>query len=1092
MHEAERPHRLLRASAGTGKTYQLVEAYVAQVLEHGLRPSQIVAITFTRKAAAELRGRIRKRLLAANVPPTLLSELTHAPISNFHGLALQLLRGFGPTAGFGAATEILGEAGDDLLLFLQACEDAWFGGDPEVGRAVQELASYLGVDWDLPAALWQAIGRAREDGQPIDRHLLGTYATATVRAAVHAELMGVRANLTAAHAAQTGRGKEKIAAFLASPMPAADASLPHWAAAWRQAGACLDRRGNLRLVFSEDDQALFTDGLLQVRAENICEQAAGHLGLLLETAWTAYQAMKARRRLFDFGDLVERLVHVLERDAAAHEGLRERYRAVLVDEAQDTNRLQRRMVHLLSGLAGPAAETTPAAHLFVVGDWKQSIYTFRGADPQSFGLFADDLRARGGVEGTLAVSRRSTPALVDGINHLGVHVFGDAYEPLAPLVASPDAGDRAATDPAPAAAPAMHWCTLPAAAPEDTPAYAALSEHACVARLIAARLETGLVPGDFAVLLATMTQAPLFARALADHGIPAVLGGGGGLYEQIEIIDMVALLAWLCDPLDRLSAAIALRSPLFGVSDSGLLALFAGQDDGLTHLRAGAWPAGRAAQHADEALLTRLAGVLPTLVGAAQTLGPAACLEHLDATLDIRAVYLSLEGGEQRVANLNRFTELAARAEQNGISPRQFVRQQLERLRRGHAEPLTPVPAAARRAVTISSVHQSKGLQYAVVVLANLDRKGRGDTAAVRYHREHGLVFRPRVDGDNLKTARWQRAQAADTEVAVGELRRLLYVAVTRAEREVLFVGAAKLGRDGFARFLGPWAETARQAGVLHAEPVPPPIFHAAATRGAPLAATPAAVWLEATTTTLPAGTHFELTVTQLETLANPVASGSLEQAAHWQARAALAHPDRDPPLDPLQRGRLAHAVLAAVERRIEQPSVAVFIAAELRQAGYDPADPRLLGVQADLLHFLESPLGRLILKLDPAQRRHELPFQLAVAASPYRVTLHGQIDLLYWDNEGPVVVDFKHAHAATTDLGPYETQLNAYALATAKLCQVGGDPIRTRLVFLRDRDRPVEHLVTPALRLRVEKQISAAAALLAQGSRGAPLPRSL
>src|SRR6476619_4885813 len=102
-------HRLLRASAGPGKTYQLVEAYVSLVLHEGLRPGEIVAITFTRKAAQELQQRIRDRLRKAGVAPALLTELSRAPISNFHGLALQQLRAFGFEAGFSEATQVLAD-----------------------------------------------------------------------------------------------------------------------------------------------------------------------------------------------------------------------------------------------------------------------------------------------------------------------------------------------------------------------------------------------------------------------------------------------------------------------------------------------------------------------------------------------------------------------------------------------------------------------------------------------------------------------------------------------------------------------------------------------------------------------------------------------------------------------------------------------------------------------------------------------------------------------------------------------------------------------------------------------------------------------
>ena len=1043
-------YHLLRASAGTGKTYQLVEAYVALVLEHNLRPSQIVTITFTRKAAAELRGRLRRRLTSAGVAPALLSELAHAPISNFHGLALQLLRQFGPAAGFGAGSTVLGEPGADAQLFWQACEDAWFGGTQATAEALTRAAHFLGVDWDLPAALWQAIGRAREDGQPINRQLLGAYSPQAVQTALHQQLLALRQRLDDATAAQTGVTRDKLNAFLAVAAPSLPQAVEAWTHTWRQAFGHLDRRGALGRIYSEDDKLLLTERLPEVQAETLCAQLVDDMGTLLEAAWQQYEAVKTRERALDFADLVERLVHALGTQPALHTQVRERFAAVLVDEAQDTNLLQRHMVHLLAGLSGPVTEVP--ARLLVVGDWKQSIYTFRGADPQSFALFADDLKSRGGSEATLSVSRRSRAALVAGINHVGTHVFAETYEPLAPLPS--DEPDISAEAPA----PAMHWYDV------DT----SVQEPRAVAQIIAARLQKGAAPGDFALLLATMSQAPLFARALSDYGVPVVLGGGGDLYQQTEIVDLVALLAWLCHPWDRLSAAIALRSPLVGLSDSALMHVL--HDTHLYALRRGALSPVTGGLPEDNAMLAHVNALIAQLVRAVQSAGPGALVEQVEALLDMRAVYLALDGGEQRVANLQRFIDMANQAEFAGVTTKQFVRQQVSRMQRGHAEPLMPVSLAERHAVTISSVHQSKGLQYPVVLLANLDRRGRNDVAAVRYGRQHGLVFRPRGASDGVKTARWRDTHEADQRVARDELRRLLYVAVTRAEQQVLFVGpkAASMAKAGFGQLVGSWVESACAAGVLQRQLVPDiePGARASTSAEAALPADAAlraadALWQQMAQTTVAPGTHFAITVTELERAVLPATSA---ERVGGLPRASAAAPAI---LNPLDRGRLAHAVLAGLERRVTHASSVSFVASELQRAGFDPEHADLQELTADVLSFLESPLGAAVTRLDASARRHELPFQLGLAVEPYHVTLHGQIDLLFWDSEGPVVVDFKHARADPGSLAAYELQLSAYALAVAKMCQISG-PIRTRLVFLRDRGRPHDHIVTADMRAAV------------------------
>ena len=1045
-------HQLLRASAGTGKTYRLVEAYAAQVMQGGLRPGEIIGITFTRKAALELKLRIRERLKKAGAAPALLTELGRAPLSNFHGLALQMLRTWGVQAGFTPATEVLGDAGADRALFVQACEDAWFGGTPEAAQAVQRLAPHVTVDLQLPDALWEVIGRAREDGRSIDAALVGTYDGPAAQAAGHAQLLALRQQLSGA--VVTGKGKDKLALFLAAPLPAADAPLDSWTAQWRAALGHLDRRGTLGKVFSEDDQKMIETALEGARAEQVCHALAPALGALLQDAWQAYGAAKLQRQAMDFADIIERVVQVLETRPHLHTAVRERFRAVLVDEAQDTNRLQRHLIDLLAGLRGPAAETTRPAQLFVVGDWKQSIYTFRGANPQSFNQFAADLRQRGGTEETLSVSRRSTPAVVRSVNHLGDALFGVQYEALAPLHADPTPG-----------APGMTWCVLPEAGPEVSTAW---HEAQGVAAQVRARLEEGAHPGDFAVLMATMTCAPLVARALADRGVPAVLGGGGGLYEQSEVVDVLALLTWLCERRARLAAAVALRAPLIGISDASLLAVAARGAQGLESLWRGQMP--EASLHpADAGALQSVAAHMPTWVRLARGDSAVAVLEALDGVLHLRAVTLAQPNGEQRLANLHRLFALARAAEGQPVA--RFVRQQNERMRQGHAEPIVPLPAAERRAVTLSSVHQSKGLQYPVVVLAGVARKGRNDTASLRYSREHGLVMRPRVGHESLKTARWRSSAEAEAEAQAQEMRRLLYVAITRAQREILVVAPEPdtVGKDGFSRLLAPWAAPAVQAGVLHlargeAPPLPPwqPI---------PESAQP----LLALDNRAPAGTHFEITVTQL---------------AHWEAESAqpaAPHADAPPPstawrpqapdpgaLDPMTRGSLAHAVLAALERHAEAPDTDAFIVNELRRAGYDPNDPALTEVRADLRAFLGSRLGAALLRLPAESRRPELPFALPVAAAPYTACLRGKLDLLVWDAEGPVIVDYKHARQNDAHLAPYLAQLEAYAWAVMQLCQVR-TPVRTRLVFLRDHAAtPLQHVVTPEMAASLQTRLQA------------------
>jgi ATP-dependent exoDNAse (exonuclease V) beta subunit len=210
-----------------------------------------------------------------------------------------------------------------------------------------------------------------------------------------------------------------------------------------------------------------------------------------------------------------------------------------------------------------------------------------------------------------------------------------------------------------------------------------------------------------------------------------------------------------------------------------------------------------------------------------------------------------------------------------------------------------------------------------------------------------------------------------------------------------------------------------------------------------------------------PAGSVFALAVTDLEIARDTAAAQAVR-------RPRARQPVDDASLDPLTRGRLSHMVLAALHRLPNHARSEHFVDAELRLCGYDPEDPRLAQTRIDLAAFLQSPLGKSVAQLDPSARRHELPFLLRFDIAPHIATVSGQIDLVYWHDDAPVILDYKHAHAADTPANAYTTQLDAYAYAVAELCAYDG-PIRTQLVFLKDphtsKVKVRERTVTAAMR---------------------------
>lgn len=1044
------PSLLLRASAGTGKTHALVETYVSLVNDQGLRPREIVAITFTKKAAAELRIRIAKRLrseLVAKQPgktTDLLTELVNAPIGNFHTLALQLLKSFGRKSPLPDEVKLLGDQGSDALVFLNACEDAWFGGDNVTQKALQTLAPYFRVDSELPLGLWETLSRCREDGAwpGSSRSLLGHYQPDTAYQAAKRMYDEIVHDLQQKEPS-TAKGVEVARFFLEGVPIQTDIEQPVSLLQMRQSLRRLKLIPAIRAIVTTERRDAAVESIDAARAEVLCEHIVEPLSVLIDSALSAYQTTKRVQRQVDFTELIENVVDYLERDEQARVQLQQRFKAVLVDEAQDTNLLQRRFVRLLAGFT----EKQSTASLYVVGDPKQSIYTFRGADPQAFSAFATDLQAIGAPVHTLNVSQRSTPALIATINALGAHVLGDTYQPLEPKAAEekPDGGGIAVYFP------------LDAQKKKST-------EPSHVALYVKTALKKGARPSDFALLLATMSRAPEFVAAFTELDIPCVLGGGGGLYEQSEVKDLIALLAWLCDPEDYFHAAIALRSPLLGISDSALTSLLA-IDDSRAYLQAlcrGQTPPSATWSPEDTAIFDFLEKNY--LVLHEQTKGSSAgrFVQQTIATFNLDALHLTFDRGEQRRANIERIASLAEIYDrESGYGAYHFVRTQLERMARGHKEPVLSGVTGSEDAVTVSTIHRAKGLEYPVVLLADLDKRGRNDTAAIRYNRTHGIVFRPRLENDKSESKRWILAKQANSDVDEAEQRRLLYVALTRARRElVLFLPDVEKPTSGsFLEFLWDAIPAAKAAGHLNTY-TPPTLENATPVQPSLSFNDAAAPHLEnmSLPPRLPAGSPIRLSVTQLDAYVR------CQRRGYFLYEENLVDNGRDTTHRdfitsdsvPLVRGRVSHQILAKIFE--QQNTSDTFVRNELNRLAYTLPQSSRDEIAETLQKFLSTSLASQLKKIPASQMRFEWPFQLRSEIPNHPLLLHGQMDLVYEDNSQLHIVDYKYAFPPH-HVEPYWFQLEAYATALARLCE-SPVTIQTKLVFLRDEPCIFEHSV--------------------------------
>ncbi len=516
------------AGAGTGKTAVLVERFVRAVCDEGLDVESVLVITYTRKAAGELRSRIRAALVDRG-RPDLARDLDGAWISTIHGFCTRLLRAHPFAVGIDPGFHELDDEHGAVLrgeAFSRALTA--FVGAATAGERRVLLATYGG-------------GRLR-------KMLTGVYAT--LRSAGRPLVLEVGEPADVQERLQALR--EAAACLLDDP----GATANHVAAAQ----AALDLPSLPETLI--DLAALRAHGPRAAsfeEARKAVEQAALELAAardrdllqeLLELFAAEYQAAKDRESALDFEDL-----QLLARDLlAGSERVREaeqlRFRAIMVDEFQDTNALQCELIDLMAG--GPSKD------VFYVGDEFQSIYAFRHAD---VGVFRSR-RARAAQRLTLTQNYRSRPEVLAAVNHVFGEEFGDGYQALA---ASGDFPDPVFGHP-------VELLVTDKEAYRDSREHWRRAEARHVARRVRELVDTGAAePGEIVLLFAAGTDAEWYEEELRALRLPTFRATGRRYFGQQQVVDLLMYLRLLRNRYDDEALAAVLASPFVGVSNDALV-----------------------------------------------------------------------------------------------------------------------------------------------------------------------------------------------------------------------------------------------------------------------------------------------------------------------------------------------------------------------------------------------------------------------------------------------------------------------------------------------------------------------------------------
>jgi ATP-dependent helicase/nuclease subunit A len=741
------------AGAGTGKTSVLVERYARAVCEHGVDVDSILVITYTRKAAGELRSRIRSALVARG-RPDLARDLDGAWISTIHGFCNRLLKTYPFAVGLdprfreledSAAAVLRGEAFDRALATFCA------GSDPERLRL---LATY------------------RADG--LRKMLTSVYETLRSAGRELVLELGERTSL--------GEAVERLhdeAAALAGDAAATDAQRQNAAEALRlaSAGAAPERLVDLSALQCRGARAAGYELARKAAERAALEELAAHdralLQELLEAFGAEYAAAKRRESAVDFEDLQLAARELLLGDPALREEIRLRFRLVMVDEFQDTNRLQCELIDLV---ARPGL-----ADVFTVGDEFQSIYGFRHADVEVF------RERRAEAESPLALTRnyRSRPQVLAAVNHLFGDEFGDEYQPLA---ASAEFADPVFGHP-------VELLVV------DKSSYRESGEHwrQGEARSIAARVRSlvdsgAAEPGEIVVLFAAGTDAEAYEHALRLEGLPTYRATGRGYFGQQQVVDLLAYLRLLHNRYDDVALTTVLASPLVGVSNDSLVLLRrnATRRPLFTALERGVpegFPEG------DGRLLRAFLQRYERLVRASARCGLEELCESVLVEHDYDLAVLNRWDGSRRFANLRKLARLAREYEAiRGADVAGFVRFVREQEAIGAKELEAVAEEEGAGAVRLLTIHAAKGLEFKVVVVADAGRdtggpRGADEIVALSDGRFGFRMVHP-TRGERAPVFGFEQVREAERDRQRAERLRLYYVAMTRAIDRLVISGA--------------------------------------------------------------------------------------------------------------------------------------------------------------------------------------------------------------------------------------------------------------------------------------------------------------
>ena len=834
---------IVSASAGAGKTTVLAER-VLRLIGEGVPVEQMLILTFTRAAAGEMKARIGARLSAAAAKETgaraayfreQAAAVANANISTFHAFCSKIVFrhffrvGLTPSSRTldGSESKVLEAQIRNAALDVLAADDpeayrtlvVAFGSDPALLGAMETFAAFLTTQSD-PEGWLDASEAAIGDPAAFRAQLDLQFAQDKARLCMCVDELQKEADALS-------RSYERILTILHGILSHARGALVQdTREGYAQAlAAAIGVEGNL--TFPRGTPASEKTGVQQgrKRLKALCDRQIERYTVPYDTVLATeaqaapvlralYALMRAYRTMLreakraenalDFSDLEQYAIEILKDDEIAAE-YRERFRTIIVDEYQDSNRVQET---ILNRIARPDTQ-------FFVGDVKQSIYRFRRAEPELFLEKCEAFRDGRGTRVDLSDNYRSGKAVIDAVNAVFETVM---RKPIAGIEYDARARLRKGNPTVPDGRVELHLISKDADSDDAETPETVEAEARLAAELIRERMRQPFSDGrhaprpcrydDFAVLLRNKTRARIWAQTFAEAGIPAYAQATGGYFDSIEVKLLMSLLSVLDNRRQDIPLLAVMRSPLFGFADEDLAKV-------RMNRRKGALLDCLLAARETDAKVAAFLDTIDRFTALSRRIPLGDLIERILDETHYREMVGVLAGGEQRIANLQALIRAAADCDAAGMSGVHGFLRYMENMRATNA--VGAASTVTANVVRIMSVHASKGLEFPFVIYpeqgAPFNREDEKNPlitdakrgAGLKYFDEYGVPYET-LTHENNREAVWDASWAEEL--------RVLYVGMTRAKQELYLIGSLKNPEGAIEKLETPTLLTIRAAGA--------------------------------------------------------------------------------------------------------------------------------------------------------------------------------------------------------------------------------------------------------------------------------------